>query len=103
VLKCRDFAPRMLPMITTLAGFLCSSYATVSCAQSMNDTNDPCATVVSTAEMSDCFDSMRPQIRVLRELTGVSRLFTWIQRGFAADSRVRSRVPSIARRVLREA
>jgi hypothetical protein len=44
---------------------------------------------------------MRPQIRVLRELTGVSRLFTWIQRGFADDSRARSRAPSIGRRVLR--
>jgi len=55
VSKSRDFAPCLLQM-TMLGGFFCASHATVSCAQSMNDDNDPCAKVVSTAEMSDCFD-----------------------------------------------
>jgi hypothetical protein len=46
---------------------------------------------------------MRPKIRVLRELASMSRLFTWTQPGFADDSRARSRVPSIGRRVPRGA
>jgi len=56
VSKCGDFAPRLLRMMTMLGGFLCATHASVSCAQSMNDANDPCAKVVSTAEMSGCFD-----------------------------------------------
>jgi len=71
VSKCRDFAPRLLQMMTMLGGFFCASHASVSCAQSMNDDNDPCAKLVSTAEMSGCFDkAYKAADRELNQLYG---------------------------------
>jgi uncharacterized protein YecT (DUF1311 family) len=71
VSQCRDFAPRLLQMMAILVGGLCAGHATVSCAQSMNDANEPCAKIVSTAEMSGCFDkAYKAADRELNELYG---------------------------------